>query len=78
MAFFDGNRRHKSDMSITRVRIRTITGKESILKDWVIPPKKGESYYYNDELEEWVQVTEDTTLPENSLVIGLAKKDENA
>ena len=76
MAFFDGNRRHKSDLSITRMRIRKISGEERKLKDWKIPPKEGEAYYYNEERQEWLLVTEDTELPENALVMGL-KSDEN-
>ncbi|MDO8723207.1 MAG: ion channel [Syntrophales bacterium] len=78
MAFFDGNRRHKKSMSISRIRIRTITGEERTLKNWVLPPKKGESYYYDDERKEWVQISEDTILPENALVIGRALDDKNA
>lgn len=78
MAFFDGNRRHKKSMSISRIRIRTITGKERTLKDWALPPKIGESYYYDDDRQEWVQVSEDTILPENALVIGRAPDDKNA
>ena len=78
MAFFDGNRRHKRSMSVSRIRIRTITGKERNLKNWVLPPKQNESYFYDNERQEWVQVTEDKELPENSLVIGLAPDDENA
>ena len=77
MAFFDGNRRHRKSMSITRIRIRTITGKDRVLKGWVLPPKEGESYYYNVNQQEWIQVTEKTVLPENALVIGLAP-DEDA
>lgn len=76
MAFFDGNRRNKKSMSISRIRIRTITGKERTLKDWMLPPKIGESYYYNDDRQEWVQVYEDTILPENALVIGRAPDDK--
>lgn len=77
MAFFDGNRRHKQSMSISRIRVRTITGKDRKLDNWVLPPKVGESYFYDDEREEWVVVTEDTVLPENALVIGLSRKKED-
>lgn len=78
MAFFDGNRRHKSDIGVTRIRIRTITGKERNLTDWALPPEKGESYYYNTEREEWLLVTEDTELPDNALVVGLAPEVKDA
>ena len=72
MAFFDGNRRYKKDLGVTRVRIRTITGKERDLKDWCLPAKQGESYYYHGERQEWLLVSEETELPENALVMGLA------
>lgn len=78
MAFFDGNRRHKTDLGVTRIRIRTITGKERKLKGWVLPAKEGESYYYDNDREEWLLVTEETELPENALVMGLKTEDENA
>ena len=75
MAFFDGNRRHKKDLSITRMRIRTITGKERNLKDWVLPPEEGDSFYYDKTRQEWVKINNDIKeLPENTLVIGF--KDE--
>ena len=71
MAFFDGNRRHKSSLSIARMRIRTITGKERRLPDWVPPPQPGDRLYYDEQREEWLPVTPDTELPENALVMGL-------
>jgi hypothetical protein len=70
MAFFDGNRRHKKDLGITRVRIRTLTGKERKLKNWVLPPEEGDSFFWDDKREEWVKVSEDTNLPENAFVMG--------
>lgn len=78
MAFFDGNRRQKGDLAITRIRIRTITGKERNLKDWALPPEEGESYYYDQQRQEWLLVTESTELPDNALVMGLNPKDEDA
>lgn len=77
MAFFDGNRRHKKSLGVTRIRMRTITGKERELEDWVLPAKKGEAYYYDDQRQEWVLVTEKTKLPENALVMGMKSDDEN-
>ncbi|RJO59879.1 potassium channel protein [candidate division WS5 bacterium] len=77
-AFFDGNRRHKGSLSVTRIRVKTLTGKERNLKSWVLPPRKGESFYYDDDRQEWVQVTEDTVLPENALVLGHKETDKNA
>ena len=53
MAFFDGNRRHKKSLTIHRIRIRTITGKERKLNNYVLPPKEGEKYRYDREREEW-------------------------
>lgn len=78
MAFFDGNRRHKKELGVTRVRIRTITGKERDLKEWCLPAKNGEAYYYDSVRQEWVLVTEETELPENALVMGLAPRENGA
>lgn len=78
MAFFDGNRRHKKELGVTRIRIRTITGEERALKDWCLPANHGESYYYDDQRQEWVLVTEETELPENALVMGLAPSKDGA
>lgn len=72
MAFFDGNRRRKSDLGVTRVRIRTITGEERTLKDWRLPANQGEKYFYESRRQEWILVTDETELPENALVMGLA------
>ena len=59
-AFFDGNRRHKKDLYIHRMRIRTLTGKDRDLGDnWVVPPIPGESYTWSPEREEWVVVTKE-------------------
>ena len=71
MAFFDGNRRHKRSLSIARMRIRKITGKERPLPDWVPPPQPGERFYYDKQREEWLPVTPDTELPENAFVLGV-------
>lgn len=76
MAFFDGNRRHKKRLGISRVRIRTITGKERSLPDWVLPPEEGEVLYYDERRGEWLPVTDDTELPENALVVSAAIDDE--
>ena len=74
MAFFDGNRRHKKSIQISRIRIRTITGKERALEDWRPAPQKGDSFYYDKEREEWLKVTPDTVLPKNARVIGIEPK----
>ena len=78
LAFFDGNRRHKSDLGVTRMRIKTLTGKERELKDWMPPPEEGESYYYNRERQEWMLVTENTELPENAMVMGIRNRETDA
>ncbi|WP_444986057.1 ion channel [Halomonas mongoliensis] len=78
MAFFDGNRRHKGDLTVTRIRVRTITGKERKLKDWALAPEEGESYYYDQKRQEWLLVTKDTELPDNTLVMGRKSADEDA
>nr|WP_320116503.1 ion channel [uncultured Desulfuromonas sp.] len=77
MAFWDGNRRNKKDITISRIRVRTITGEERELKDWVPAPEEGESFYYDNNKQEWVKVEEETKVPENSLVIGI-KENEDA
>ncbi len=77
MAFFDGNRRHSKDITISRIRIRTITGKERDLKDWLPVPEEGESFYYDSNKQEWIKVEENTPVPENSMVIGF-KGNEDA
>lgn len=67
MAFFDGNRRRKGDISITRIRIRTFTGKDLKLEKWAFPAKEGEAYRYDEEREEWVLEENNSTTPkENS------------
>lgn len=76
MAFFDGNRRHKKELGVTRVRIRTITGKERDSKEWCLPAKNGEAYYYDSVRQEWILVTEESELPENAFVIGLAPRED--
>jgi len=63
MALFDGNRRHKTQLGVTRNRIRTLTGKERDLKDWYPPPDVGEQYYYDEKRQEWRKVTKKTDLP---------------
>ena len=75
MAFFDGNRRHKKSLEISRMRIRTITGKERPLKDWVPPPQPGEVFTYDEQRQEWITVTPDTELPEDAPVIGLSDEE---
>ena len=70
MAFWDGNRRGKKSITISRIRVRTITGKERELKDWAPHPEEGDSFYYDRKKQEWIKVEENTVLPENSLVIG--------
>tara|TARA_R110002074_G_C12558390_1_gene667575 strand:- start:12056 stop:12556 length:501 start_codon:yes stop_codon:yes gene_type:complete len=75
MAFFDGDRRHKSDLSVTRIRIRTITGKERKLKDWRLPPEEGVEYYHDIARNEWLPVTENVEVPDNSLVMGIKPKE---
>lgn len=74
MAFFDGNRRHKASLSVKRMRIRTVLGKEKALKNYVLPPNKGERYYWHANREEWVKIDEtnqprkgDKVIDENSV-----------
>jgi len=69
-AFFDGNRRHRKDISIHRMRIRTLTGHDKDLgDDWVDPPKPGESYTWSPEREEWIVVTEDMKLADGTEIL---------
>ena len=62
-------------MAISRIRVKTITGKERQLKDWVPPPQPGEAFYHDKQRGEWLMVTPDTKLPENALVIGLSDEE---
>lgn len=69
-ALFDGNRRHRKSLSIHRMRIRTITGKNRELgDDWVDPPHPSESYTWDQQKEEWVVVTKESKLEEGDLVL---------
>ena len=77
MAFFDGYRRHKKSLQVTRIRIRTITGKDRKLKDWHLAPEKGDSFYYDKQRAEWLKVTPDMDLPENTLVVGVEPKTDD-
>lgn len=77
MAFFDAKRRHKGSMSVSRIRIRTITGKEKTNKNWVLPPEQGDTFYYDLNRQEWLKVTKETEVPDNSLVMGY-QTDEDA
>jgi len=70
VAYFDGIRRHKSSLGVSRIRTKTITGKERELKDWVLPAKNGESYRYDDQRQEWILVMKDTELHVNTSVTG--------
>lgn len=69
MAVLDGNRRAKGDMAIGRLRVKTVTGKERQLKNWVPPPKPGEVFQYDSNREEWIEVSHDEELPEKAPVI---------
>ena len=76
IAFFDGNRRHKKSLGISRIRVKTITGKERRLTDWVLPPQPGERLYHDRQRGEWVTVTPDTELPENAFVVQASQDEE--
>lgn len=69
MAFFDANRRHKKGIGISRIRVRTISGKERNLSDWVLPPQEGEVLYHDQRRGEWLTVNADTEIPDNALVV---------
>jgi hypothetical protein len=73
-AFFDGNRRHKKSLSIHRMRIRTISGRDRNLgPDWLDPPKAGEIFTWSPDKQEWVAVTKDMELAEGG---DLLEKDD--
>lgn len=76
MTFFDGNRRYKTSLATSRIRIRSITGRERELSDWRFPFEFGKSYFYDEQRQEWVLVTENTEIPENAFVIGLGPEDD--
>lgn len=69
MAYFDGNRRHKTSLSIGRRRIRTISGKEKVLKNYVLPPNMGERYYWHSNREEWIKIDETNQPKKGDMVV---------
>ena len=75
MALFDGDRTNKKTFIEGRIRVRTLTGKEKELNDWILPPEPGESFYYNTKRKEWIPITKNTIVPENvsKIVIGYEK-----
>lgn len=78
MAFFDGLRLNKKSLTITKVRIRSLSGKEREKKDWMLPPEEGGSYYFDPNREEWIRVTDKTKLPKNAFVMGIKKSEEES
>jgi len=53
-ALFDGNRRRKRDLGVTRLRIRTLSGADRDLKgEWIDPPIPGMAYRYDEHKQEW-------------------------
>ena len=74
MSLLDANRVHMKTMTLGRLRIRTITGKERKLKDWRPTPQPGEVFRYDDRLQEWREVHPDEELPENTQVIDAKKR----
>ena len=74
MAFMDGNRVHTKTMTLGRLRIRTITGKERKLKDWRPTPEPGEVFRYDSRLQEWRELHPDEDLPENTQVMYAKKR----
>ena len=75
MAFFDGNRRHRRSLGISRMRVRTITGRERQLPDWVPPPQPGDRLHYDERREEWLSVTPDTEQPEDAPIMSVQYKE---
>ena len=76
LAFFDANRRHKKGIGMSRIRIRTISGKGRKLSEWVPPPQEGEVLYHDERRGEWLTVSSASELPDNALVI--TGTDQNA
>ncbi len=74
-ALFDGNRRHRKSLTVHRMRIRTITGKDKELgNEWVDPPKPGESYRWDDLKEEWIVITNPAEVNKDDLIIEKERK----
>lgn len=69
MALWDGNRVNKRDFTVSRIRVRTLTGKERRLKNWISVPEEGESFYYDSKKQEWIKIEKETKIPENSMVV---------
>ncbi|HEU0230788.1 MAG TPA: ion channel [Burkholderiaceae bacterium] len=75
IAYFDGNRRHKTSLGITRLRIRTMTGKEHNLTDWYLPAKPGETYRYDDLRQEWISTPEKIEPLEDAAIMSIDHRD---
>ena len=76
MAFFDGYRRNKKSLSVTRMRVRTITGKPRKLSDWA-PAPDGEDYFWSKKLGEWIIVDDEHQPTQGDLVIKVSEEDDN-
>ena len=76
MAFFDGNRRHKKDICVHRMRIRTIFGKDRELKDYLLPLRPDFAYRYDNARQEWVEHGTSVDVPDGTLVLTPEKEDE--
>lgn len=72
MAFFDGYRRHKQSLAVSRIRVRTITGKPRILRNWA-PAPDGEVYFWSNKVQEWIIVDKEHQPSANDLVIRVSK-----
>ena len=69
MTYFDADRRHKASLSVGRMRVRTICGKEKLLKDYVLPPNEGEKYFWNSNRKEWIKIDESNQPKEGDIVV---------
>jgi hypothetical protein len=75
LALFDGDRRHKSSLSVHRMRIRTLTGtKKDLGPEWVDPAVPGVSYRHNPQKGEWEVVSEETRLSDGDIILETESK----
>lgn len=69
LAFHDGNRRLKNGLSVHRMKVRTITGKDIERNEFQLPPRYGESYRWDQEREEFVKIEDKKDIKDGDLVV---------
>ncbi len=75
LTWLDGERRFDGTLHSSRVRIKDFYGVEKNLKKWKIL-KDDDQFYLDSKTGEWIQITKDTIVPENSLQMGVKYDDD--